>query len=273
MVLSSWLLFKSVAPGMNWLWSLVLLAKVKTPDRHLSRGFGLWEQNHSYSRSLSYTDDRGQRRLTNVIKRATKEYEFAHDLAIVTEEPVDQEHADDLRKILLSEVQEARLSLPPPESRSVPTPLEQVIAQASEVLGKLSVLVPVHSLNEPDVHRDSGTAQGFGAGDGPANASNDKQTHDTRTEFVPEHTNADNQDDLSIYEIGPSISRQNSNHSGLSGKSIGSHVELTRSQIARERDIRVAPTYTGTWGLFTRWEKTSWRRGSHNEKKVGPWDG
>ena len=55
MILSSWLCYESAAPGVNWLWSLVLLAKVKTPDRHLSRGFGLWEQNHRYSRSLLST--------------------------------------------------------------------------------------------------------------------------------------------------------------------------------------------------------------------------
>ena len=52
MILSSWLCYESAAPGVHWLWSLVLFAKVKTPDRHLSKWFGLWEQNHRYSRSL-----------------------------------------------------------------------------------------------------------------------------------------------------------------------------------------------------------------------------
>ena len=185
----------------------------------------------------SYTDNRGQRHLASNLRRAITDYEIAYELATITEEPMDAEHADDLRKILLSETQEARLSLPPSESRTEPTQLEQVLAKATEVLGKLRVLVPVHSRNEPDVNQDSQTAPAPGGGDGPAIAPNDQLTCNARTEQITQLTNNDDHDDLSIYEIGVSVSRQNSNHSGLSNLSTGSHVQLTRSQIAREREI------------------------------------
>ena len=176
-------------------------------------------------------DDRARRRVTNAVRKAMQEYEIAYELALITDESKDSEHADDLRKILLAEIEEARLSLPPSVSQSVPTPLEESLAKASEVLSKLRVLVPSPNGNEHSRHQDSETDRGHGGGDCPAASSSSKRVRRDGDEQM----NGPNDDELLIDLV--SVSRQNSNHSGLSNVSLGSHVEMTRSQIAREREI------------------------------------
>ena len=74
-------------------------------------------------------DERGQRRQTAAVRKATKEYEDAHDLAKTSDSTSEREHADDLRKVLIAEVQEARLSLPPPTNGAGPSPLASALAK------------------------------------------------------------------------------------------------------------------------------------------------
>ena len=170
-------------------------------------------------------DERGQRRQTAAVRKATKEYEDAHDLAKTSDSTSEREHADDLRKVLIAEVQEARLSLPPPTNGAGPSPLASALANANGVLGRLGVLVPPAG-NDSTCQPTIEAGNGSGSGDGPREPLVIARTNDA----------LDDDGDVQMSDLGPSVSRQQSNHSGLSNASNDSHVERTRLKNARERE-------------------------------------